>query len=178
MEVEHTSAPRVRRRSPPEIRIRTYIVVLIYLFIVSISTFKTHQYGFTLMMTIILGLFLVVNQGMDWGYQFAFDDERMYQRPKGWRWFFGRLRWYTIRFDEVSRVEAIHGADAGLKAKFFPFEFILIYGRTGAQGDNVVIYPPAFRENSIKEFLCLFDGKLPGKLPDDVVAYMNSDRPL
>ncbi len=78
----------------------------------------------------------------------------------------------------MARVEAIYGSDAGLKARFFPFEFILIYGRTGAQGDNVVIYPPAFRDRSVKEFLHLFDSKCPGKLPNEVVDYMNSDGPL
>lgn len=178
MEVEHTNAPRIHRRSPPEIRIRSCIVLPIYFFIVSVSTFKTHQYGFTLMTTAVLGLFLLLNQGMDRGYQFAFDDERMYQRPKGWRWVFRRLPWYTIRFDDVSHVEAIHGAEASLKAKFFPFEFILIYGRTGAQGDNIVVHPPAFRDNSIKDFLHLFDKRLPSKLPEDVIEYMNSGRPL
>ena len=122
MEVETTSALRLKRRTPPEIRIRTYIVVPIYLFIVSVSTFKTHQYDFTAMTTAVLALFLFVNQGMDWGYQFAFDQKCMYQRPKGWRWFFRRLPWYRICFDEVSRVESIYAGDSALKARFFPFE--------------------------------------------------------
>jgi hypothetical protein len=178
MEIENASAPTLKRRTPPAIRIRTYIIIPIVLFVLSASIFKTRQLGITAFVLAVLGLFFVVNQGIDAGYQFAFDDKRMYQRPKGWRWFFRRLPWYAISFNEVSRVDAIYGADAAIKAQFSPFEFILIYGRTGAEGDNVVIYPPAFHENSVKDFLRVFDNRCPGKLPDTVIDYLNSGTPL
>jgi hypothetical protein len=178
MEVETTSAPKLKRRTPPEIRVRTYIVVPLFAFIIGGALLQDRQFLGAALALAVLGLFFVVNHGMDRGYQLAFDDEQMYQRPKGWRWPFRRRPWYAIRFDEVSRVEAIHGADAGLKAKFFPFEFILIYGRTGAPGDNVVIHPPAFHDGSVKEFLHLFDSKCPRKLPSQVIEYMNSEQPL
>lgn len=178
MNVESTSAPKLKRRTPPEIRVRTLVVVPLFAFIIGGAILQDQQVFGAAIAVSVLGLFFLVNHGMDGGYQFAFDENRMYQRPKGWRWFFRRLPWYAIRFDEVSRVEAIHGSDADLKAKFFPFEFILIYGRTGAQGDNVVVYPPAFRDRSVKEFLRLFESRRPGKLPDQVIDYMNSDRPL
>ncbi len=70
---------------------RTFIMVPIALFILSVSIFQTRQIEVTAFVLAVLGLFFVVNHGIDWGYQFAFDDERMYQRPKGWRWFLRRL---------------------------------------------------------------------------------------
>ena len=93
------------RRFPIEIRVRTYIIIPIYLLIVSTALFKTHQPGFALLMTAILGLFFIVNHGIDWGYQFAYDDKRVYQRPKGWRWFFRRSR---LAIDQLRRTHA-HG---------------------------------------------------------------------
>jgi hypothetical protein len=115
----------VKRRIPPEILVRTLIIVPLSFFVLTGSLFETHQYGFSTMIIAVIMLFFFVNYGFDWGYQLSFDTIRMYQRPKGWRWLFGRLPWHSIRFDEVSRVEAIFGADATLKARFFNFEFIL-----------------------------------------------------
>jgi hypothetical protein len=153
-------------------------MVPVFAFIIAGDILQDQQLFGALVAVVVLLLFFLVNHGMDWGYQFAVDDERMYQRPKGWRWFFRRLPWYTIRFQDVSRVEAIHGSEAALKARFFPFEFILIYGRTGAQGDNVVVHPAAFRDRSVKEFLRLFDSRRPGLLPPEVEEYMNSDQAI
>lgn len=68
---------------------------------------------------------------------------------------------------------AYNGSDRGVDERHKPGERNL-YGRTGAQGDNVVIYPPAFHDSSIKEFLRLFDSKLPDNLPQEVVEYMTA----
>lgn len=179
MEVETVTAPRIKRRVPTEIRIRTVIVLLIAIPVILAAVFQTHQYDFAVFFAAITLIpFFLVNHVLDWGYQFAFDEHRMYQRPKGWRWFFRRFPWYAIGYDEVARIETIFGADGAAKRHFFPFEFVLVYGRSGRDGDNIVIYPPAFQDRAIKDFLHLLHGKRPELFPDEVVDYMNSDRPL
>jgi hypothetical protein len=178
MEVEIVTAPCIKRRLPTEIRIRTCVALLMFLPGLYLATFKTHQLDVSLLAATVLAFFFLINHGMDWGYQLAFDETRMYQRPKGWRWFFRRLPWYAITYDEVSRIETIFGADGGMKRRFFAFEFILIYGRSGRDGDNVVIYPPAFRDRDIKDFLLLLYAKKPELFPAEVVDYMNSDAAL
>ncbi len=59
-----------------------------------------------------------------------------------------------------------------------PFEFILVYGKSGYQRDNIVIYPPAFKDRAVKDFLLLLYEKRPEIFTDDVVEYMNSPNPL
>lgn len=179
MKIDKVIAPHLKRRFPPEIRIRTYIVVLIFVFVSSASIIKAHDYFFPFYLTAI-GLlpFFLVNHALDWGYQLASDRDRIYQRPKGWRWFFRRLPWYSIRYDEVRKIETIFGSEAAAKRHFFPFEFILVYGKTGAQGDNIVIHPPSFMDREIKAFLIDFYTQHPEIFPQDVIEYMHSDKPL
>lgn len=178
MEVETVTAPRIKRRIPTDIRVRTYVVLSIFLPCIYVFTFMARRYDATLFLFFVLCVFFLVNHALDWGYQFAFDEMRMYQRAKGWRWFFRRLPWYAIRFEEVRRIETIFGADDGVKQRFFPFEFILIYGRTNRDGDNIVIYPPAFQVRAIKDFLLLLHGKRPELFPEEVIEFMHSDRQL
>jgi hypothetical protein len=178
METETVIAPRIKRRVPTEIRIRTYVVLAIFLPCIYAAIFWTKQLDATLLFIGILCIFFLVNHALDWGYQFAFDKERMYQRPKGWRWFFRRLPWYAIRYEDVRRIETIFGADGAAKRQFFPFEFILIYGRTNRDGDNIVIYPPAFQDRAIKDFLLSLYEKRPELFPDDVIDFMHSGKPL
>lgn len=178
MEVETVTAPRIKRRVPTDMRVRTVIALFMFLPGIYVSAFMAHQYDVTAVASLVLALFFLVNHALDWGYQFAFDETRMYQRAKGWRWFFRRLPWYAISYDEVSRIEAVFGADGGMKRRFFAFEFILIYGRSGRDGDNVVIYPPAFHERAIKDFLLLLYEKRPTLFPAEVIEYMNSETAL
>jgi hypothetical protein len=178
MEIDEVTAPKLKRRFPIDMRIRTYIVVVISSLIILTAVFKTNQIDVAAFFLLVMTLFFLVNHGLDWGYQFAFDDLRMYQRPKGWRWFFRRLRWYSVAYKDISRIETIFGADGAVKSRFFPFEFILIYGKSGADGDNVVLYPPSFPDSDIKGFLEFLYAKRPELFPQEVIDYMHSDRGL
>lgn len=179
MELDRVAAPRLKRQFPIDMRIRTFVIVIIFVFIAFASITKAQDYLFPLYITLLcLVPFFTVNHGLDWGYQFAFDDLRMYQRPKGWRWFFRRLRWSSVAYKDISRIETIFGADGAVKSRFFPFEFILIYGKTGLDGDNVVLYPPSFPDKEIKRFLEFLYDKRPELFPQEVIDYMHSERGL
>lgn len=176
LETDNVTAERIKRQIPQEIRIRTYVVIPVFLFVASAAVFKVHDYVFPFYLALLTLLpFFTVNHALDWGYQFAFDDNQVYQRAKGWRWFFRRLPWYVIRYDDMSRIETIFAHESGLKRHFVPFDFILIYARSGRDGDNVVLYPPAFNGRSLVEFLDVLRSKRPELFPINVLEYMENE---
>lgn len=176
--VNEVAASPIRRRTPPDMRLRTYVVVPLLGIPAYVSGFMAHQYDVSAIAVCVLIIFFMVNHGIDRGYQFAADEGWMYQRPKGWRWFFRRLPWYAIRHEDASRIEAIFGADGVIKSRFMPFEFVLIYGKSGRSGDNIVIYPAAFKDREIKAFLIDFWMRRPELFSEEIVEYIHSDHSI
>jgi hypothetical protein len=112
------------------------------------------------------------------GYQIGYDDERLYMRNWGWHWFkFRRFPVHSMRYDEIDDIESRYLERAAVKRSFYPFDYIAISSRN-ADVPDIEIYPIYLRPPHDKRLIEQIYKERPELLPEEVVDYMNSDRPL
>lgn len=110
------------------------------------------------------------------GYRVSWDSARIYERPRGTRWNFGRYPETSIAFDDIVSVEGEYGPVPGLQKHFMPFDHIRIAGRTSGPEPVVTISPNFMNVDDAKRILRIIQERRPEVLAPEVAEFLKSDR--
>jgi hypothetical protein len=113
---------------------------------------------------------------LDLGHRMSWNEERIWIHSEGLFRLFIRTPETSIRIADIEWIEGQFDGDAGIKAKFFPFDYMIVYGETEGPEANVLINPYYVHVNSVRELLHHIDYRKPGVLAPEVIAFMHSDK--
>lgn len=115
---------------------------------------------------------------LDLGHRLSWDEERIWMQFEGsWR-IFWKPPETSVRIEDIEWIEGQFDGDAALKARFFPFDYMMVFGETEGPEPNLLIHPYYVHVNSVRELLHHIDQRKPGVLAAEVIAFMNSDKPF
>lgn len=106
-------------------------------------------------------------------YRIAWDNVRIYMREGG----FKRSEYFSIAFDEIKSITTAYDGNAGAKARFFPFDYIEIRSRFRKQ-KPIIVHPPSLNDGQLKTMLLFMYEKNPVLFSEELVDFMNSEKPL
>lgn len=168
---------RPSRKTQPALLIMTMLLVPTTLFSVFVAGFNAGQWDVAGIAFFIVFGGLAILHLVDKGYELSADSHGIYMRDWGYKGPFLRHSERRMSYDEIVSIEGKFNGDAESKSMFMPFEFLEL--RSSNQNTkDIWIFPPAFRDEDIKELLSLLYEKRPDIFPDYAIRYMHSDRPL
>jgi len=131
-----------------------------------------------MMLAVIIGGGLTFVFVSDPGYQLFWDDRHFAVRAWGWAGLFRRHPAIAMAYRDVIDVEPRFYRNVGMKPSFMPFEYLAVTDSSEQGTREVWIYPPAFYDSGIKDFLRHFHSERPELFDEAVTEYILSERQL
>lgn len=104
------------------------------------------------------------------GYQASFDDEAIYLRPNGLGWNLRYQEDRIMRYDDIGEMFTSAG-----RTNMRPFEFIEIQRKNWDGSERFFLSRGFLRDHELKELLRFAQTKIPDKIPQDVIDYLEAE---
>ncbi len=123
-----------------------------------------------------LFIWLLINIWPDLGYRFAWDEDYLYMRDRGFaKWPYQRHVWTRMAIDDIAEIEEAFGDNPGGKALFMPFEVLKIYSRN-SDDKMIWVHPASLNNYGVRIMLQHVYDRRPDLISDNVVNnFLNSD---